>query len=602
MKKKAERKSSAQEHGRKAAPNAHWLSFANPYLLLALLTILTFIAYSNSFSTSWHYDDLGAILHNPDLRLTEWNWGQVEQALQDRSTGRRPLASLTFAVNYYFARYQLGAYHATNLAIHLANSWLVFLLLLRIVRFHPQEIPVPVGRLYAFAGASLWACSPLQTMAVTYLIQRMASLSALFFLLSFLGYLNFRDPGRKSQHHLWLAGCILGAALALASKENALVLPLIILLFEGILLHKEGFLRTLLYRLVPLAAVGILLGAIAAIQYRIGHVLVAWYQKYEFNMWERLLSEGRVMVHYLTLLLCPLPSRLALVHEVPKSTSLFSPLTTLLSWLIIFGLLGIAYGVRKKLPVVSFWIFWFFAAQVIESTILPLELMFEYRIYLPSVGLMGLVVYPLIQWPDYWLSQKRRKWSWCLILLLAGASSLLTLVRNRAWVDEITLWEDNVAKYPNAAIARNNLGSAYFEAGNYQLAELHLREAARLDPRTTLTKLNLAHLCLAQGRLNEAGLWNDSIDSEFNNAGTLYSRGLIYSRLRDWPKARLFFLRALQKGKFAPESFYNLATACRLSGRPAEARHWFQRFVEAWKGNPRDPHLLEARQFLASNP
>jgi tetratricopeptide (TPR) repeat protein len=328
----------------------------------------------------------------------------------------------------------------------------------------------------------------------------------------------------------------------------------------------------------------------------------SWFQKYDFNMWERLLTEGRVMVHYLTLLLFPLPSRLAVVHDVPKSTSLVSPFSTLLAWLLIAGLLATAYWVRKRAPVFSFWICWFFAAQLIESTILPLELMFEYRVYLPSIGIMAALAYPLLNWHEYWLTARRLAWSWCLILLLAALSSLLTFERNRAWADEITLWEDNVAKYPHAAIARNNLGSAYFQMGNYPLAELHLRESARLDPDTTLTKLNLAHLCLAQGRREEARLWNDSIPTEFNNAGTLYSRGLIYSGLRDWEKARWFFLQALQKGKFAPESFYNLATACRLSGRPAEAGRWFRQFVQEWKGDPRDSHLLEARQFLEQNP
>jgi hypothetical protein len=103
-------------------------------------------------------------------------------------------------------------------------------------------------------------------------------------------------------------------------------------------------------------------------------------------MSERVLTQFRIVLYYVTLLIYPDPSRLNLDYDFPISKTMFDPPTTLISILIIAGLVGYSIWVAKKKPVLSFFILWYFGNLVIESSIFPLEMVFEHRLYLPAVG------------------------------------------------------------------------------------------------------------------------------------------------------------------------------------------------------------------------
>jgi tetratricopeptide (TPR) repeat protein len=187
-------------------------------------------------------------------------------------------------------------------------------------------------------------------------------------------------------------------------------------------------------------------------------------------MWERLLTQLRVVASYIFLLLLPLPCFLSLEHDVPLSTSLFNPISTVASLLLLLSLLGYAWYVRKRWPLLSFGLVWFFLNLIIESTIVPLELKFEHRMYLPSAGFYLALFFLLLRGcRKFTFNMKAQR----RLLLVSGAVivfSLLTMMtyyRNAAWCDKITLYADCVAKAPLTPRSHANLAKALAEKGNY---------------------------------------------------------------------------------------------------------------------------------------
>jgi hypothetical protein len=209
----------------------------------------------------------------------------------------------------------------------------------------------------------------------------------MFYLLSMVLYIKGRlSSGRAS--FFYFGGMVLSYLLGVFSKETVAILPLFIVLYEfyffqNLDLSPKG-------RKVVLVLLGtlLILGAFgfAIWGQRYINVTVEGYQFRTFTMWERVLTQFRVVLYYLTLLGYPHPSRLNLDYDFPISKTLLDPPTTLLSILIIAGLLGYSLWTAKKRPVLSFCILWYFGNLVIESSIFPLEMVFEHRLYLPAIG------------------------------------------------------------------------------------------------------------------------------------------------------------------------------------------------------------------------
>jgi hypothetical protein len=237
---------------------------------------------------------------------------------------------------------------------------------------------------------------------VTYIVQRANVLSGLFSFaaLYLFAVIRTSDPGSGRRTLQW-AGLLLAILLALGSKETAAILPVIILLYELFFIRTFDF-GALRNKWAYVAGIIVSPAIIlAADYYRFGMSLFermgTIYQLRGFTMWERVLTEFRVLVRYITLLILPLPGRLNLEHEVPISRSLFSPFTTLLSLLVLLALVALGFYLARRRPLISFFIFWFFIQLAIESSFVPLELMFEHRLYLPSVSLAVILAVLLLQ-------------------------------------------------------------------------------------------------------------------------------------------------------------------------------------------------------------
>jgi hypothetical protein len=212
-------------------------------------------------------------------------------------------------------------------------------------------------------------------------------MAGMFYLLSLVLYIKGRlTVGRR--RIFCFGGTVLSYLLGVFSKENAAILPLFIALYEFYFFQKldlspkgKKVLFALIGALFVLGAFGLIIWGRRYLNFTI-----AGYQYWGFTMSERVLTQFRVVLYYVTLLIYPHPSRLNLDYDFPISKTMFDPPTTLISILIIAGLVGYSIWAAKKKPVLSFFILWYFANLVIESSIFPLEMVFEHRLYLPAVG------------------------------------------------------------------------------------------------------------------------------------------------------------------------------------------------------------------------
>jgi hypothetical protein len=312
-----------------AAPAGHLLA-------LLLLGAFATAAYLPIFGVPFLFDDLPNIVHNPAVHAT--GLADLGRVFDSPVSASRPTALLTFALNHLAGGLDPTGYHAVNLTLHVANGALLYALLLL----------APAGsdaRRLAFLGALLWLLHPVQTQVVTYVVQRMTALATLFYLLGMIVFVLQRRGrlGTLSAVLAWIVAFVLG----MASKEIVATLPFACLLLEASFFARRDHGRTL----VRLAALSALLALLLGLLYLPG--LPEWQARYPnraFSPGERLLTEPRVLWHYLSLFAWPHPSRLHLDYEVALSRDWWNPATTLpaLVGLLLLGVLG--WRLRHRWP------------------------------------------------------------------------------------------------------------------------------------------------------------------------------------------------------------------------------------------------------------
>ena len=304
-----------------------------------------------------------------------------------------PMAS--FALQYASWPNDAASFRLVNIAIHLGNGVLVWLLMRRLLRLPAvlgsgtPALSDQAAERMALAISAAWLLEPLQVSTVLYVVQRMAELSASFTLAGLLLYLHGRKmalarPGRG--YGLMCLGVVGMTLLAALSKENGVLLPLFILLMEFTLLGREpapaGHRIFMWVVFAPPLVAGI--GYFAPL---IQGWLQAGYATRDFTLGERLLTQARVLVDYLRLAVLPPVTGFGVFHDDFKlSRSLFDPVSTFWCMALLMGLAGIALAYRKRAPLLAFAILWFFVAHSMESTVLPLEIYFEHRNYLAILG------------------------------------------------------------------------------------------------------------------------------------------------------------------------------------------------------------------------
>jgi protein O-mannosyl-transferase len=452
------------------------------YGSLFVPALMIISAYCNTFSSPPYMDDYHSFINTDHVYLKDFSPESLISLANTPFGWTRWVPILTFALNHKLGGSLLAVFHATNLAIHLLVMFSVLFLASQLFKLSEDRSDdgKRAGFWMAFFIASLWALNPIQTSAVTYLVQRMASLQTLFYVASVAFYLKGRilDQGsggtKLSSRLLYLMSFLAGVG-SFFSKENAATLPVMLVIseiwfFQPDLLVK--FWRRLMQttRATKLCLTAFLAGSGVFGAFVFLHI-TAQYDLRHFTMTERLMTEARVVVWYISLLLWPAPSRLSMEHDVLVSTSLLSPPSTLASILLLALILVFAVHFRHRFRVITYGIVWFLLNLAIESTFVPLELVFEHRLYLPSVGFFIAVVAAaesLFRFACPKITARDRLVTMgCAVMLVCSALTFATFQRNEAWENILTLHEDAAAKAPNNPRAQANLANAYYFAQQY---------------------------------------------------------------------------------------------------------------------------------------
>ena len=362
-------------------------------LLLVLLAALVFAVYSNSLQVPFLLDDINNIKDNSHIRLSELSLKEIADAAFNGPSSKRPVANISFALNYYFHGYELFGYHLVNILIHLANGLLLYLFVKQTLRFPCISKKYKQSKWIPLVTTFIWLVHPIQIQSVTYVVQRMNSMAVLFYMLSFLLYIKARSVGPPSKSWALYTGSLLAGFLAFGSKEISATLPVFILVYEWFFFQDMNrlWLKRNLVRLLMLMPVLVLITILYLGIHPLERIL-AMHEFWGFTLGQRVLTEFRVIVFYLSLLVLPLPSRLNLQHDFVLSNSIIAPPSTLIAIMAVLLLLGLSICLARRDRLISFCILWFLGNLVIESSVIGLEIIYEHRNYLPSMLILLMVI------------------------------------------------------------------------------------------------------------------------------------------------------------------------------------------------------------------
>lgn len=423
----------------------------------------------------------------------------------------RPVAMASFALNAQLTGMNPYAFKLVNLLVHLACGALVWLCLRAGLR-HDQNLQMRASWIAA-AVAALWLLHPLHVSTVLYAVQRMAQLSTLFTLAALWAYLDARARLATGDQRRGLLGMFalvpLLTVFGLLSKENAAVVPALCLLaelvwFAGGARPKAVWVFFGLFLLLPALALCVGLGLAP------GRLLDGYAQR-DFSLGERLLSQGRALVAYLGQLIWPRPAALGLYYDdFAISRGWFAPPSTAIALSTLAIISGVAAALRRKLPAVCFGWFFFLLAHAVESSVVPLELYFEHRNYLPAVGLLLAVVALVVGALDRLAAARRRLAHWLPIVLVAVTVvtlAALTFGKARTWRSLDTIAAEGVVAHPGSLRANLDFATSALHQNRYDHA---LAAMARLTATPAPRNRLIGHLgtmsvqCLSDGTIDPA--------------------------------------------------------------------------------------------------
>jgi len=633
--------------------------FNRKWVHLCLIVIVGLIVYARTLQVPFVLDDFESIAHNPLITSFAYfaDLGSGKMFFGHAGFVSRWFGYLSFALNYRIHGLDLAGYHVANIAIHLMASlsvyWIVRLTF-RTPYFLQGRAPGRIAEQAGFTAliaALLFVAHPLQTQAVTYLIQRLASLAALLYLVSLACYVQGRLAGRGAgkssiSSAAWFAASLCSAFLALKTKQNSCTLPVMILLYE-LLFFTGTHRKRLLGALLALSALAGSAGAFLALrsgkpwEELLGQLDLATRLQTDMSRWDYLATQLRVIVTYLRLVVLPVGQRLEYDYPVDHS---FLNGPVLFSGALLVSLVAAAFICLQRsrawkgsegdasplLRVITFGIFWFFIALSIESSIIPIaDVIFEHRMYLPLAGLfMALSAsFALASGECGALA------GWPKLPALAGAAGVLlllsglTIARNETWRSEVGLWQDNALKTPSKGGVYLNLGAAQERAGNLAGAEEAYLAANTLTIDQPFSRLDLGRLYLQSNRLDEAqkqfqdalGI-DPTMGDAYNNIGKIlemkhqddealaeylkaaryrpylaapyFNIGRLYAKQKRYPEALKEYEKAIVREPAYCEAFIGRGAILLATGRRSEAAADFRRALQI------SPTSAEAAQQL----
>jgi len=603
------------------------MTITRPVVAVLVIAVVIAIVYSNCYRVPFTFDDRTSIVENMKNQDPS-NFTSFEGLFHIRY-----LVDLTFALNCWLWGLKPLWFHVVNVIIHIINAVMIYFLCLVLLK-HLSSLPRPTISLTALFSALIFAAHPLQTQAVTYIVQRYASMVTMFYLASVCFYIKSRLVFRARQRQEIINGffslpavlfflSILCGILAIWSKANAATLPGAVMLTEYLLFEKTWRywkkklwwfgLACILWAIFILTMAG-LFNKMGVSDSLLEDVSSMARMQTRVSRWRYLCTQFNVLAIYLRMLVLPVGQNLDHMYRFKKG--FFDGLTPL-AFLLVASLPITAIIVRKKHPVVTFGIGWFFITHAIESSIIPIvDAMFEHRMYLPMLGVVLALSYSLTVAA---IRSSKRHWRpWIPATLAAAvivAFSAATFARNMVWRDSTRLWSDVIEKSPHNHRAYYNLGLAFSKRGDivksaslykraieekpgfaeahYNLGQLLegegdvektialYKKAISLNSKYKEAYNNLANLYRELGRPREAiPIYLKVLELEPDYAKALHNLGLSYADTGQPDKAIDCYEKAIRHGFTTAEAFVNLGVARYGKGETEKAVELYMKAID----------------------
>jgi protein O-mannosyl-transferase len=593
--------------------------FFHPWFALTMVGLSAFIIYSNIYNSPFVFDDISSIAENKIIRDLS-NFFSFEKLLKPRA-----IVNFTFALNYAYGKLDVFGYHLVNVLIHVLNGIVVYFLAITILKLLSRQTSLtrkttigtrdyPIQTIALFSSL-LFVVHPIQTQAVTYTVQRYASIAAMFYMASVLFYLKARiiQKKTKSREHgaknkkietklnlkflsIYTLSVLCGM-LAFLSKQNTASLPGTILLVEYLLIDRtwQGWKKKLpvfflafgLWILFVLYISG-LFGSSFEVRGLLEDVSGMIKETKTVSRWQYLCTQFNVLVIYLRLLFIPINQNLDYFY--PFKLGFFDGLTPL-AFIFLTSIACLGLWSIKKHPVVTFSIFWFFITLSVESSIIPIsDAIFEHRLYLPMLGFGIIVSYLLFN-----LLSKQRVLAVIFLLVVAISLGAATYYRNGVWKNSATIWADVVSKSPKNPRGHNSYGIVMYSQGRMEKAIENYLAALRLIPDYEIAHNNIGLALYKQGRTEEAiKHYLQAIRKKPDYKGAHFNFGLALNKQGRFEEAIDHYLAALRLGPYDEKIHFKLGIALYNQGR-------FQKAIEHFLAALRIlPNFVDARNYLGT--
>ncbi|MEZ6136575.1 MAG: tetratricopeptide repeat protein [Pirellulaceae bacterium] len=562
---------------------------AKAYMLLAVIALAAavLLAYFASLDSAFVYDDDPVIVENPSVRSVAAAW---------QTPLFRRLAFVSFAMNYELNGLSAYGFRLTNVLIHIASSLLLFEFVRRVLSSSRLNERLRRSRSgLAFAISLLWAVHPLQTQSVTYIVQRMESLSGMFLLGSLVLFAHSKASRRWAA--VWAIAALTCWGAAIMSKETAIVFPLLVVAYDRLFVStswRECFVSSkTFYTLISIGAIGAMFFALPLIfpkagpgQAGFGATVVSWQAYY--------LTQPEVILHYLKLSVWPANQCLDYGWQPAETSRAALP-----ALLVIAAIGWTAWGFARAKPL-SYLGIWFFACLAPTSLVPIQDLAVEHRMYLALAAVVAGIVL-LGKWILHIAAGSLdKRLGTVLVAVVSVAFAVATHYRGQVYESPLSIWRDVAEKAPDNFRGHANLANLLRLQEDYQAAARCFEDSLAVQRPERLNRIALTSSLLAVCYAN-----TDRIDEAKELLGQAFKRGPLSADLHAnaaevFAKDGDVVLAAQhlrEAARLAPNNFvtqYNLGLSLQAVGQHAEARRIFEELLVKQPDNELVQQQLES--------
>lgn len=537
------------------------------------------VAYFNSFSGAFVFDDKKQVLENPRILQLWPPWPALG--------ARRPVVELSLAVNHAIGEFDTTGYHAVNLAVHILAGLTLFGIVRRtLLRPQLHERFASSAPWLALAVALVWVVHPLQTQSVTYIIQRSESMMGLFYLLTLYCAIRGADSAHR---RLWFVAAVLSCASSMGSKAVAVTAPIVILLYDRTFLATSF--RELINKRWPLyaglaATWGVLLvtGIVRGLFVSPNNVATVGFAYKGITPLQYAATQPGAILHYLRLALWPWPLCLDYGWPVARSAD-----EIVIPALLLLALVAATIWALVRKPPFGFVGLWFLLILAPTSSIVPIrDPVFEHRMYLPLAAIVVLAVLAAHRVLTIAASELRSSDRTRVVLssvLLVAVTAVLTAAtaaRNRDYESDLGMWRDVVRKRPDNPRGYAGVGAVLFnQEGDLDEAIRYLRKAIELGPMDGRVHRNLGTALLERGDVDAAiDAYGETARRFPRDAESWLDLGDAYFTRGDLARAVENYRKAVRLDADLERACRNLGVALMRVGMSEEGLAMLRRAVE----------------------